>query len=567
MAFEPFSAAGFITVETITRYTFDNRNNRATMVVTGHENHTTTYTYDLNNRLLSKTVTEQGEAPRTTTFTYDRNGNQLTQVTGGVQQTHTFDAFNRLVSVTRPAAAGSAAINATYTYRTGALRHSKAVNGVITTHVWDRGNIVLERNATGAVINRFHRGRGHLISSYHHGFYVFNVRGDVVQRTNASGNVIHSYRFDAFGNQLSQDSINTNPFRFSGEYYDWETGFIYLRARYLNTMTGRFISADPFWGIHNMQGSPAARMQSGNLFAFVMNNPVMWADPTGLFSTSTVRDGRYWVSTSTDRYGRTSTSFTSLDGVWAGSYDTGGWSATPSGVGVSSISHITHLINNSRYVSGNGLQPLNYAAWAAGVRVTHIGLLPFFDVTTPVNAAIASSASTARGLPGKGSWGDSIGHHQHRVDWLMGQFFGGGPMDMSAGNAWERITGLTFDEIRGYVAFRGNQMMPTAIRNFGFGYVGREAGLTLGTLDMSSSCAIGRIDHGLWYLNFPLFAGQVNPSYLMPSFSVKVKIIRGVEWGPSAPMSGASNCPITWHPEWEQVWQTYNQIKAGFNAR
>jgi len=35
-----------------------------------------------------------------------------------------------------------------------------------------------------------------------------------------------------------------------------------------------------------MQGSPAARMQSGNLFAFVMNNPIMWTDPTGLFATN-----------------------------------------------------------------------------------------------------------------------------------------------------------------------------------------------------------------------------------------------------------------------------------------
>ena len=339
------------------------------------------YTYDLNNRLLTKIRTEQGQAARTTTFTYDRNGNQLTQTTNGHTQTHTYDAFNRLVSVTRPATADTPAMNATYTYRTGVLRHSKTVNGVTTIHVWDRGNIVLERNASGAVINRFHRGRGHLIRSDHHGFYVFNVRGDVVQRTDANGNVIHSYRFDAFGNQLSQDTVNTNPFRFNAEYYDWETGFIYLRARYLNTATGRFLSEDPFWGIHNMQDSLANRMQSGNLFSFVMNNPIMWIDPTGLFAASVVerecgtivrtftrdpspshnlgggsfRQGGYIVTTHTDRDGRVTRGYINQStGNWAGSYDSGGWSSTPSGVGSSSVSSVTHMINSMTYVPGNG---------------------------------------------------------------------------------------------------------------------------------------------------------------------------------------------------------------------
>jgi len=231
-----------IVVETLTIYTFDNRNNRVTMVVTGDKNSATTYTYDLSNRLLTKTRTEQGEAPQTTTFTYDRNGNQLVQVTDGVQQTHTFDAFNRLVQVEHPATEDMPAITAIYAYRTSGIRHSKTVNGVTTTHVWSRDNIILELNASDTVINRFHRGRGHLISSDHHGFYVFNIRGDVVQRTDADGGVIHNYRFDAFGNGIETTkngesgligSINTNSFRWGGEYYDSKTGFIYLRARFL----------------------------------------------------------------------------------------------------------------------------------------------------------------------------------------------------------------------------------------------------------------------------------------------------------------------------------------------
>jgi len=137
-------------------------------------------------------------------------------------------------------------------------------------------------NGSGAVVNRFSRGLGHLIHSEHHGFYVFNVRGDVVQRVDGTGAILHTYRYDAFGNQLNGNETNTNPFRFAAEYYDFETGFIYLRARFMNPAIGRFISEDPYWTIFNMQSSTEAKMQAANLFVFVSNNPVMFIDPSGL---------------------------------------------------------------------------------------------------------------------------------------------------------------------------------------------------------------------------------------------------------------------------------------------
>ena len=60
-----------------------------------------------------------------------------------------------------------------------------------------------------------------------------------------------------------------NPFRYSGEYYDEETGFIYLRARYYDPTIGRFISEDP--------------IRDGlNWYAYCNNNPVMYVDPSGL---------------------------------------------------------------------------------------------------------------------------------------------------------------------------------------------------------------------------------------------------------------------------------------------
>ena len=145
------------------------------------------------------------------------------------------------------------------------------------------------------MINVFTRdARGNLIRSIQHGFHLFNTRGDVVQRVNSQGVVLHTYRYDAFGNEISPDSGNTNRFRFAGEYFDWETGTIYLRARAFNPRTGRFTQPDPHWNIGNaifgdnlMERNgrfvpcPLAIMQAGNLFVYCINNPIRWTDPTG----------------------------------------------------------------------------------------------------------------------------------------------------------------------------------------------------------------------------------------------------------------------------------------------
>jgi len=73
-----------------------------------------------------------------------------------------------------------------------------------------------------------------------------------------------------------------NPFRFNGEYTDFETGFQYLRMRFYDPNLGRFINEDPFWNVHNMQNCILSIRQSANLFVYALNNPIMHTDPTGL---------------------------------------------------------------------------------------------------------------------------------------------------------------------------------------------------------------------------------------------------------------------------------------------
>ena len=92
----------------------------------------------------------------------------------------------------------------------------------------------------------------------------------MIQLLNYSGEVVKTYDYDAYGNELNRDLSDENPFRYCGEYYDTETGLIYLRARYYDPNIGRFTSVDP-------------AKDGLNWYAYCNCNPVMLVDPNGLW--------------------------------------------------------------------------------------------------------------------------------------------------------------------------------------------------------------------------------------------------------------------------------------------
>ena len=142
----------------------------------------------------------------------------------------------------------------------------------------------MELNAQGAVTDRIIRSvNGRLIRSDLHGWYLKNVRGDVVQRVNDARVVQRVYRYSAFGIEHLPSANNTNNFRFASMYWDNETQTYYTPNRHFNPRTGRWNRPDPlFHALHgNLQSSVLSILQSGNLFVYCINNPVMWNDPTG----------------------------------------------------------------------------------------------------------------------------------------------------------------------------------------------------------------------------------------------------------------------------------------------
>nr|WP_237178999.1 polymorphic toxin-type HINT domain-containing protein [Paenibacillus sp. MMS18-CY102] len=85
---------------------------------------------------------------------------------------------------------------------------------------------------------------------------------------------MNSYDYDIWGKIISQTEQMSNPFQYTGEIYDDESGLIYLRARYYDPSDRRFISEDTYEG-------DITNPLTLNLYVYVGNNPLIYVDPSG----------------------------------------------------------------------------------------------------------------------------------------------------------------------------------------------------------------------------------------------------------------------------------------------
>jgi RHS repeat-associated protein len=92
--------------------------------------------------------------------------------------------------------------------------------------------------------------------------------------SNAAGTVTDAYEYDAFGNQIYRSGTTPNNYMYRGEQYDSDLALYYLRARYYNPATGRFLSRDPEDGKPN---DP----QSLHKYLYASGDPVNRIDPSG----------------------------------------------------------------------------------------------------------------------------------------------------------------------------------------------------------------------------------------------------------------------------------------------
>ena len=149
---------------------------------------------------------------------------------------------NRLINLQRRNENGYL-YEAEYRYDAAGRRSGKTVNGLVTNHVWDGDYIVYERDENKVPVGTFYRGLNlvaYKIGTYVD-YYLYDQKGSVTGGVNRTGTT----EYDAFGVQRTSDRMPYNPFRYNGEYYDQESGLLYLRNRYYDPATGRFLTEDP----------------------------------------------------------------------------------------------------------------------------------------------------------------------------------------------------------------------------------------------------------------------------------------------------------------------------------
>jgi RHS repeat-associated protein/uncharacterized repeat protein (TIGR01451 family) len=233
------------------QYTYDAVGNRQIMDSPEGE---VSYSYDAANRLTSVDGV---------TYTWDDNGN----LTSDGVRSYTYDHANRLTQVTQ----GSQTTQ--FAYNGDGDRTSKTVDGDTTQYVLDLAtSLPVVVSDTEAV---YLYGLDIIAQQQADRQYYFSDGlGSVRQLLDSTGELEANYAYDPFGvPAVAGDAAN--PYRFTGEAWDAEVELLYLRARYYQPETGRFITMDPWAGNVWMPGTL-------NRYVYVTNSPVNNVDPGGL---------------------------------------------------------------------------------------------------------------------------------------------------------------------------------------------------------------------------------------------------------------------------------------------
>jgi RHS repeat-associated protein len=294
----------------VVNYGYDNLYRLTSETIAGdahNMNGAASYVYDAVGNRTQKTSTLPGYPgglsnynanDQLTTDTYDADGNTTQSLGVG----YVYDFENHLLQ------AGSVS----YVYDGDGNRVSKTVAGATTYYSID------PRSLTGypEVISEWTAGVGYnalyvygleLLDQWHNGYsgpvahwYVHDGHGSVRALTDSNGAVTDTYDYDAFGNLLNSSTTQCatssgvvttvalgaacpagsspaptyNNYLFAGEQFDPDLGMYYLRARYMNTSTGRFWTMDTYEGDRQ---SPL----SLHKYLYASADPVNRRDPSG----------------------------------------------------------------------------------------------------------------------------------------------------------------------------------------------------------------------------------------------------------------------------------------------
>jgi RHS repeat-associated protein len=179
----------------------------------------------------------------TATFIYDGDGNRVSKTVGAVTTQYLVDDLNPTGYPQVVEELGGGAVTRQYTYGLQRISENQVVNGAWTPS-----------------------------------FYGYDGGGNVRQLTNSVGAVTDTYEYDAFGNSITKTGTTPNNYLYRAEQYDPDLGLYYLRARYMNPLTGRFMSRDP-------EDGSTFDPSSLHRYLYAGGDPMNRIDPSGRADT------------------------------------------------------------------------------------------------------------------------------------------------------------------------------------------------------------------------------------------------------------------------------------------
>ncbi len=268
--------------------------------------------YDAAGR-LTQVVSDASGAPSTTDYTLDGLGNRVTttldgsasaatvstldQLTGLGGDAFTYDDAGRLTSATRT---GS---TSTYNWTSQGELAQVTTPGASVDYAYDLDGNVVSRTEGGDTVEFVYdtlTGLPRAVSASDGSWWLYvdgvplaqhtstgttaylhtDVRGDVRLATDAAGTVTDTWTYSVDGELVARTGTTHVTVGWRGETHDSATGLIWLRARWYDPATARFLSADPW------HGDPSNPI-SLNRYVYGNADPVNMHDPTGQYATST----------------------------------------------------------------------------------------------------------------------------------------------------------------------------------------------------------------------------------------------------------------------------------------
>ncbi|MGH9823767.1 MAG: RHS repeat domain-containing protein, partial [Blastocatellia bacterium] len=251
-------------------YTWDALGNRLTETDTIAQAQIQSLTFQQSGGVTTNRITSVNNSGQNSSYAYDNDGNVTADGTGN---TYTYDAENRLVSVT-----GGVSIQSSYDFRNRRVVDTES--GATTHYIWEDNQVLAEMNgANGSMlVDNVLFASGAVAKINSGGTVSYFLRDRLSERLVLDSNAQITAQMGAlpfgedFAESGSQDAYHFTSYKRNG------AGDDYAINRYHTPLMGRFRSVDPY-------PADERHPQSWNRYAYVQGDPVNSVDPQGLFQS------------------------------------------------------------------------------------------------------------------------------------------------------------------------------------------------------------------------------------------------------------------------------------------